>query len=232
MATDAPSSLKIIDVHTCIYNQPHLQLLVVKYPKHHYRMAATSKWIYKYLSLVILILQNTLLVLVMRYSRTVTVDGLRYLPSTAVVMSELLKLLTCFIMVCYGVQWNTIRAISQLHTEIVRNGREMFKLSVPAILYTIQNNLLYIALTYLDAATFQVCTNCEILHVYLLTKPLSGMVLIYNRIQCIYVGAMHCCGKANKLTCFGCLVAMQQCDFYLVWRHYLQLSELCVWYNM
>ena len=119
-----------------------------------------SKATYKYLSLVVLIIQNTVLVVVMRYSRTVTVDGVKYLPTTAVVMSELLKLATCVVMVWYGVQWSTPRALAQLHTEIVRNRREMFKVSVPAVLYTIQNNLLYLALTYLDAATFQVLYLC------------------------------------------------------------------------
>ena len=45
----------------------------------------------KYISLVTLVLQNSSLVLVMRYSRTI--EGPTYVPATAVVMSELLKLI-------------------------------------------------------------------------------------------------------------------------------------------
>ena len=40
--------------------------------------------------------------------------------------------------------------------EVFRKPRETFKLIVPAGLYTIQNNLLFLALTNLDAATYQV----------------------------------------------------------------------------
>ena len=60
----------------------------------------------KYLSLFLLILQTTSLVLVMRYSRMTTVksdDGkdLRYLSSTAVVCSEIMKVVTCVFIIWY-----------------------------------------------------------------------------------------------------------------------------------
>jgi solute carrier family 35 (UDP-sugar transporter), member A1/2/3 len=61
----------------------------------------------KYLSLILLILQTTSLVLVMRYSRTNAVksdDGtkdLRYLSSTAVVCSEIMKVVTCVLIIWY-----------------------------------------------------------------------------------------------------------------------------------
>lgn len=34
---------------------------------------------------------------------------------------------------------------------------EILKVSIPSLVYTVQNNLLYFALTHLDAATYQVC---------------------------------------------------------------------------
>ena len=40
--------------------------------------------------------------------------------------------------------------------EIVNKPRETMKLLIPSGLYTIQNNLLFVALTNLDAATYQV----------------------------------------------------------------------------
>lgn len=60
--------------------------------------AGNSNFI-KYFSLVLLILQTTSLVLFMRYSRTVSTDSARYLSSTAVVSAEVLKLITCLIIV-------------------------------------------------------------------------------------------------------------------------------------
>lgn len=53
----------------------------------------------KYLSLSILVFQTTSLVLTMRYSRTLKEEGPRYLSSTAVVLAELLKILTCILLV-------------------------------------------------------------------------------------------------------------------------------------
>lgn len=122
---------------------------------------AGSKSSYKYLSLIILIVQNTALVLVMRYSRTVTVNGVKYLPTTAVVLTELLKLTVCVIMVFCEARWSLSYGLSMLYVEIIQKKMETVKVSVPSVLYTIQNNLLYLALTYLDAATFQVSKRCS-----------------------------------------------------------------------
>lgn len=53
----------------------------------------------KYASLGVLVLQTTTLVLTMRYSRTLTVDGPRYLASSAVVAAEVLKIFACTLLV-------------------------------------------------------------------------------------------------------------------------------------
>ena len=103
----------------------------------------------KYLSLVVLVAQNTALVLTMRYSRTT--EGPQYLPSTAVTLAEIVKIVVCFAILSYNTGVLTI-----IQNEIIYKFYELFKVGVPAILYTIQNNLLYVALSHLDAATYQV----------------------------------------------------------------------------
>lgn len=62
----------------------------------------------KYFSLVLLILQTTGLVLFMRYSRTASTEGVRYLSSTAVVCAEVMKLITCVILIWVEVGMNYI----------------------------------------------------------------------------------------------------------------------------
>ena len=109
----------------------------------------------KYISLLVLVVQNTALVLTMRYSRTVT-SGPLYLASTAVVLTELLKFIICMGMIFRSNEFDPARTITVMKTEIIDKKGETLRLSVPSVLYTIQNNLLYIALTHLDAATFQV----------------------------------------------------------------------------
>lgn len=43
-----------------------------------------------------------------------------------------------------------------LHDEILNKPMETLKLAIPSGIYTLQNNLLYVALSNLDAATYQV----------------------------------------------------------------------------
>lgn len=55
----------------------------------------------------------------------------------------------------------SVRAMNhQLKEEIVTKLVETMKLAVPAGIYTLQNNLLYVALSNLDAATYQVTHEC------------------------------------------------------------------------
>lgn len=45
---------------------------------------------------------------------------------------------------------------SVLRQEILHKPIETLKLAIPSGIYTLQNNLLYVALSNLDAATYQV----------------------------------------------------------------------------
>ncbi|CDS09149.1 hypothetical protein LRAMOSA10509 [Lichtheimia ramosa] len=135
----------------------------------------------KYLSLLILVVQNSALILVMRYTRASVPEDQRYLASTAVIMSEVTKTLAC-LAVLYNIprRRSMARLGSFLHREMVVKWRECSKLAFPAILYLIQNNLQYVAATNLDAATFQVTYQLKILttaffSVVLLRKPLSRL---------------------------------------------------------
>ena len=110
----------------------------------------------KYFSLVVLVAQNTALVLTMRYSR-ISMDGEKmYLASTAVVLTELMKFTICLSAVFYNADMDIDKTINLLRVEILVKIKETAKVSVPSILYTVQNNLLYVALTHLNAVTFQV----------------------------------------------------------------------------
>ena len=63
--------------------------------------------------------------------------------------------------VCLGIifyQQNGLvrKWLYHLHEEIVVNWKDTLKMSVPAIVYMIQNNLQYVAVSNLEAAVFQV----------------------------------------------------------------------------
>ncbi|KIW20427.1 hypothetical protein PV08_01002 [Exophiala spinifera] len=170
----------------------------------------------KYVSLLTLVVQNSSLVLIMRYSRIL--PGPRYLSSTAVVLSELLKCVICL--------WLHLReqrsqsqysklpsfagddssgafpnhssyTFQQLWADIFSVKSGFFKLLVPAVLYTLQNNLQFVAASNLDAATFQVTYQCKILTtalfaVLMLGQTLSGkkwlaLVILTAGVACVQI---------------------------------------------
>ncbi|MEE6517348.1 hypothetical protein FKM82_027512 [Ascaphus truei] len=99
----------------------------------------------------------------MRYSRTLKEEGPRYLSSTAVVAAEALKIVVCVLLV-YKDQSCSFRAFIQvLHDEIINKPMETLKLAIPSGIYTLQNNLLYVALSNLDAVTYQVTYQLRII---------------------------------------------------------------------
>uniref|UniRef100_A0A915CVT4 UDP-N-acetylglucosamine transporter n=1 Tax=Ditylenchus dipsaci TaxID=166011 RepID=A0A915CVT4_9BILA len=147
----------------------------------------------KWVSLVVLIAQTTALVLILRYSRLpakklvpdgntggVQEEELRYLSSTAVVMAEIIKFFTCIIVLLMNNRWNFNRFYNELNTDIFQKSKDTLKVGVPALLYVIQNNLLFLALSKLDAATYQVTYQLKILttafcSVTMLGKRLDGV---------------------------------------------------------
>ena len=185
----------------------------------------------KYFVLVLLVVQNTCLVLLMRYSRTR--PGTMYLGSTAVCCDEAMKLITCLgIITCtyylkknkndgraeYG-QLNSSDAddkklddgfdefefdnevgdghdtstqIYQLNQrnetfrEYLRDQLQFdFRMGGLALLYTVQKNLLYVAISNLDAAVFQVTYQAKIL-----TTALFSVVLLRRKLSRQKIGGL------------------------------------------
>ncbi|XP_041134302.1 UDP-N-acetylglucosamine transporter [Polyodon spathula] len=128
----------------------------------------------KFLSLGVLVFQTTSLVLTMRFSRTLKEDGPRYLASSAVVAAELLKIGACVLLVFKDTGCSLMALNRVLHDEIVNKPMESLKLAVPAGIYTLQNNLLYVALSNLDAATYQVTYQLKILTTALFSVSMLG----------------------------------------------------------
>jgi UDP-sugar transporter A1/2/3 len=129
----------------------------------------------KYAALFLLVAQMVGLVLLMRYSRTVktSTDEPLYLASTAVFIMEVMKLVICFFVIAYQSGGDFL---TDLNKHILQSPMEIVKLCVPSLLYTVQNNLLYLALTNLDAATYQVCYQLKIL-----TTALFSAVLLQRK---------------------------------------------------
>jgi UDP-sugar transporter A1/2/3 len=104
----------------------------------------TPTW-FKSFALLLLIAQNVSLVLTMKVSMG---DGATpYIVTVAVFMTELLKLVIC-VVVIYVYQGKTFNwmSISQV---------EGLKMAVPALLYVVQNNLLFLPSLVLNQQCFK-----------------------------------------------------------------------------
>ena len=113
-------------------------------------MNASLKW----LSLIFIVLQTTLSVILMRYSRTISTKT-EYLSSTAVVMAEFIKLIIASIF--YFRESNL-----PLNQKLFNLTKQFQLISVPGIIYAFQNNLIYIAISNLSATVFQVSYQLKI----------------------------------------------------------------------
>jgi len=118
----------------------------------------------KWASLVILVVNNSLLVFVMRYAKTLPEQ---FLSSTAVVCSEFLKLVISIIVHVYkrckelGSYKNY--SLRMLLDELFGKESDCIKIMVPAVIYLINNNLQYFSTSKLDAATFQLTSQMKLI---------------------------------------------------------------------
>lgn len=134
----------------------------------------------KVIGLVVLTLQTTALVLLMRYTRLPSENNSSeslYLTSTAVFLAEVCKVVTCFCAVFISNNNSFTATRNELELELLSAPFELLKLGIPAGLYTLQNNLLYIALSNLDAATYQITYQLKIL-----TTAMFMVLMLHKRI--------------------------------------------------
>lgn len=96
----------------------------------------------------------------LRYTRTITSKEM-YFSTTAVCITEVIKLFLSLGMLAK--ETGTIgRLKNSLLDHVFKSPRELLKLSVPSVVYAIQNNMAFIALSNLDAAVYQVTYQLKI----------------------------------------------------------------------
>ncbi|KAK4178128.1 putative transporter [Triangularia setosa] len=133
------------------------------------------------LSLLLLVLQNSALVMVMNHSRnSPTGSQPRYLASTAVLVVEVVKLSASLLLATYdAIASHPSPSLSKITQHLYQSifAPESWKLIVPAALYTLQNSLVYTAISNLDAVTFQVTYQLKILTTVLFSIILLGRTI-------------------------------------------------------
>ena len=150
------------------------------------------------LALTALVVQNSALALLMRLSRvTAKARNNMYIVSTAVVLSELIKIIVslvgCFLEDSNGdmkLMGENIKKSSKLS--------DLIKISVPAALYVLQNNLQYVAMSNLPAEVYQVLIQGKII-----TTALFSVILLNKRYSLIQWGSVFALSLGVALVQFS-----------------------------
>ncbi len=151
--------------------QPELTSTSDSYPN-------AEEWLLKWGSLLCMVLQNSLLFVLTRFTRNPSLRGRVYLSSVAVLFVEFIKLVACLGLVLCA-NGGPAGLLSTLRNEVLRDAVTTLKLAVPATCYTLQNNLLFVAISNLSAAAAQVLYQAKTLStalfsVLLLRKSFSA----------------------------------------------------------
>ncbi|KAJ4288742.1 UDP-galactose transporter Gms1 [Collariella sp. IMI 366227] len=136
----------------------------------------------KQASLLTLTLQNSVLILVMHYSRVMRPPGdHRYFASTAVLLNEVIKLAIALTFSMHEVSRSLApqTPVTVLFEQIYNSvfSGDSWKLAIPAVLYTFENTLQYVALSNLDAVHFQVLYQLKIITTAVFMIVLLGRTL-------------------------------------------------------
>ncbi|CAK0794200.1 unnamed protein product [Prorocentrum cordatum] len=136
----------------------------------------------RWVSLVALTLQTTAQVLVIKWAGAERRGGAepRYLPSTVVLFTEVLKTCVSFALVA-AESGGPAEALGVVAGHFSREPVEALKVCVPSLLYTLQNNLMFFSLGRLSAAVQQVTYQLKILTTALLSVLILGRVLTATR---------------------------------------------------
>jgi len=135
------------------------------------------------IALVSLIVQNSGLAIMMRYTlfRHEGDTEEKYITSTAVMLAEMLKLaisLTLSFLIDAKGSYKVFAGM--LYNEFVVNKGDWIKLSVPSVLYTIQNSLQYFSMSCLSAAVFQVLYQMKII-----TTAVFSVTMLNRRLSAL-----------------------------------------------
>ena len=117
----------------------------------------------------------------MHYSRIAPIDsGCRYLPSTAVLLVEIIKLVVSLSITTFEMAKAHPTSSPRELVFLLRNSlfsSDSWKLIIPAALYTLQNSLIYVAISNLGAVTFQLIYQLKILTTILFSIGLLGKTI-------------------------------------------------------
>jgi UDP-sugar transporter A1/2/3 len=197
----------------------------------------------KWASLVVLVIQNASTILLLRYVRTVPGD--MFFSTTAIVCQEIIKMVVAAVLL-YAESFDFNDFKNAINQQIINNKVDSIKTGVPALLFTIQTNLVYLAISNLDAAVFQVTFQIKILTTALFTVVLLNRSLRFLQwisliilcagvsiIQIQNVNGSNSNNDDHKNAIFGLLCVLMACTLSglagVYFEKILKNSKVSIW---
>ncbi|CAI4225938.1 unnamed protein product [Auanema sp. JU1783] len=127
----------------------------------------------QFLSMLILTAQQTGMPFLARSAS----KSSKFLSTTSVFMMEVIKSSACTVLILKNCNFNFKECFHKIYRYTWQNKMETLKVSIPAFVYAVQNNLFYIALANIDATTYSVTYQLRILTTAILSVCLLGKML-------------------------------------------------------
>lgn len=133
----------------------------------------------KWVSLGMLIAQSTIQSVIIEHQGVIPAENnsRRHLSSTAVICAEGIKIIICIVVIYMQADRSFRRTKALMYEQLVRDPSESLKICVPALLYTVQYNLLYLAQSRLDRGMYEVTYQVKIIAIAVLSMILLGQVV-------------------------------------------------------
>ncbi|KAJ3220627.1 hypothetical protein HK099_004143, partial [Clydaea vesicula] len=121
---------------------------------------STPSQLQKFLALFFLVIQTSSISLLLRYSFVST--STPYLKSSSIFFSELFKFCIASLVLVFRNDFDYLK-LSKIFFNDVMDQKQNYIMVIPALIYALQNNLLFIAISNLEPATFQILSQSKIL---------------------------------------------------------------------
>ncbi|PRP83927.1 hypothetical protein PROFUN_08864 [Planoprotostelium fungivorum] len=114
-------------------------------------------------------------------SHSKSLDGYKYNTTSAVLLAEIIK----FFLAIFLLRWEGL----ELNFRV---NKDTLLYSIPAIIYSLQNNLVFVALSHMDPTTYQILVNLKILTTGVLFRIVMGKELSSLQWSALFLLAVGC----------------------------------------
>lgn len=128
---------------------------------------------FRILLLTLIVIQNSSVVLLGRYSRASMTKDKLYIVNHLIIVTEILKLILASI-IEFKITGGKLYQSIKLH--VFKQPLDCLKIMIPSLLYLLQNSLLYVALSNLSAPIFQVTYQSK-----LLTTAIVSVIMLNRK---------------------------------------------------